>query len=297
MEYHPSAEHQAKEQLRMQLSELRLYPDPKTFDEGFFLEHAMKLEKEWKEASLEQRRQLSLDWYFDVIAPAVDRSESVHESESATPPLSREVRDLKTPNVLSFHNRSVEDDDMYARFQDARVAMYGGSTIYDVNPAGCVIARLKSMDVIGTSELSQCQALIARNGNRVALSHVLYGEESLIPKLIERMKKEMGEKAEWLYVHPEAITAPDADESDRESAQEQNAYYERIAAENNLKPFTYYRVDATYNPDNVGSSSVIISQAGITVVGTRLAYRNPAWKTPSDQKLWMRKIQTVKTIE
>ena len=287
-----------QDQLRNRMRELGLRPNENTYDEELFLEHAQALEQQWREASPEQRRKLGMDWYFDLIAPSVDRAETVHESESAIAPVSREVRDLKSLNVSSFHNRSVDENaQMFGRFEDAQVGVYGGSQIYDINPGGCVIARLKSMDVIGTSELSQCQALIARDGNRVAMSHVLYGEESLIPKLIEKMRQEMGGHPEWFYVHPESIVAPDADVSDQERAKEHNEYYERIAAENKLKPFTYYRVNAGYNPDNVGSSSVIVSQAGISVVGTRLAYKNPAWKSAASPKQWMRTIQTVKTIE
>ena len=239
-----------------------------------------------------------MDWYFDVVAPGVDKTETRHEAESAVVPLMREVLDLRAQQATSFNNRSLDENNgMYYRFPDAEVGLYGASRLYDVFPGGCVTTRLGKMDIIGTSELSQCQALIAKAGDRVSVSHVLYGEESLIPKIKEQMQKEIGGEARWIYVSPEAIVPDDASQDRQEAAQEMNDYYKKIAQTNGFEPHTYYRVDATYNPNNVGSSSVIVSQAGISVVGTRFDYRNPSWKGASDPKKWMRKMQTVETIE
>ncbi len=272
------------------LHDFGVQPKAAEYDAELFLDQAERLAAEWEAANDKERKQLAVRWYFDTVAPRLDATETEHARLSAMPPLALgHYNELKSTTVNIAGNMSLAGRRDYGSTRWSEISLYGPAAIIDVAAGSLASIDLGEYDIVGTSGLSQCQALIGRSEYRVAVSHVLYGQEELVPELASAMRQQLGPQAELQYIHPQAAISPFATERDKRAAKEHNDGYLKIADANGLKPHGYYRVDADYNPDDIGSSAVVMSRAGTSLVATRLAYKHPAWKG-HDRRRWLQKI-------
>lgn len=263
------------------------------FDQDLFLEIHIRLEKEWREASLEKKRQIVRERYFDCVAPGAERTETIHEESSAMPPpeLDGELLQRKGGIRTGFLS------DLYGskkwvepRYRNS-VFQYGPSTIADVNPGGFVCLELGDQNIVGTSDLTSCQAIILQFGSTVFLGHSLFLCEQTIPAVVSEAKKLFGDFNKAFFVYPEIRLPPKASDQEQEFAAIKNNRYLEIAQTNELLAIPYQHI-GDFNPLGIGESSVIVSPVGIQVIGTRLAYHSDqVWRGSPTARQWTGKTQ------
>lgn len=272
------------------------------FDAELFWEHYETIKRELRDKTREQKMGLYSDYYFDAIAPGIEREESKFiESAITEPPKFSERSMVDAGLVDSGSNKDFHDDGVHSLRYPNEFYQYGPVRISDVMPGNYVITELDGNDIVATRGLTACQVIYAKRGNKVFLAHSLYGNESRIPGIVKKIKESFGENTDIHFVYPEYIPAENegadfsssysglVSERDEEikkeiaskiveSARIHNEKYLKIAEENGLITHGYFYPRPTYNPHGIGETAIVISRLGVTSVEASLKYTNARWK-------------------
>lgn len=269
----------------------------KTFDRELFAEAWDAIAAELKDLSPEERFQVFQDMYFDAVPPS--------EQEYATRAAQFIDTRITEPVILAVDQltrqgygieggmiSALEGHDEYRPAEYySRIVQYGPVRMIDVVPGDYAIHDASDELILGSTGFSACQAIVARSEGKVALVHSLFGCESSIPAIVQKLKETMN-NPRLQFIYPRREVHPDGTDRDweRKSIPTHNARYEAIAQAHGMEVIPYYFVEARYNPDDVGQSTVIVTDSHVRVIGDRVVY-------DQEKKQWERVLRTQKDYD
>ncbi len=265
------------------------------YDEEFFKEAYEVIEGELASADRLTRKRLLTDMYFDCLSPEYVSHGNIFKREFviAPPHVSFEDARLDEWGVSGGLLSDFRGDTFtHKPWQESRVTQYGSIKISTVFPGGWGMQARDKHAIIGTENLSACQAIVGRDQNRVLVAHSLYGCESDIPEIMRQFRATLSSDArfDFFYPHYEFGEGDQQAGSWKENADMWNRRYVDIASREGMNRRGYYFVRADHNPDDVGASAVLVTEDGIRVVGYRIVYDSLA-------KQWKQAIRTIQDYD
>jgi len=265
------------------------------FDEELFFEAYTEMMKELREMSPEQRKDAMQEMYFDSVPPSMDREGSRGRrfiDERVTEPVILSLEEVvdKSMGLDGGMIAQLDGSDAYRnREYVSRFIQYGPVRVVDVIPGDWAIQKAGEFTMLGSSEFSACQAVIARNRDHIALAHSLYGCEDRISLIVEKFRRTLGQDARLQFFYPQQVLGSDTQSDsfrNQENVSAHNARYQQIAVDHAMESVPFYYVDSDYNPNDVGGHTILVTQDRIRVIGNRMV-RN------TQNGTWERQIRTI----
>lgn len=237
----------------------------KRWDADFFREAYKKLGREFERANEAERRTMMMDRYYDVTDPYESSGKvSSFEDHFAMPVPELDPEDL--PRIMksgSIAAITESDSASHTLTRPVEIFQYGPSRIYSVPPGGWVeIKNLEEQDLIGTTYLTSCTALVAHDGEKYFLAHVLGSKTEEIRALLTRLREKPSAAIQFIV--------PFWRKKSGEEVTSWNQRLKNLADEFSVAPQWYpYIGSSTSEEEGIDWTTVIVGRDFIRSVGTR----------------------------
>ncbi len=252
------------------LKNARYYP---SWDRDFFEEAYQKLDSQFFEADAKKKRSILMDRYFDVTDPyEASGSSSFFQDQFVIPPPRLSVEQcgasVKHGGVVEI---AYPEGARHTMILPIEIFQYGPSRIYHVPPGSWTEVRgLGEQDVIGTTALTSCTAIVAATPTRHFMAHVLSSRHDDIRAILQKCQ-DVYKGSNMAMISP-FWREQDGTENDRWNCELSDIAKEQKVA---LHQFPYIG-HKTSNPDEIDWTTVILGKDFFRSLGTRCAGpRNP----------------------
>ena len=260
-----------REAVRRRFGTPSRYFDPELFMEGY---DAMAAE--YDAADRTGRRTLLTNRYFDGFAPIDDQE--IVDSQFEDRFVVRAPERMIQPEDGATEGATIEFLDRgLAKIAMPRYGSFwqqGPTRAYDLPPGNYMeIRSLGRQDVVGTTSLTACTAIVARKGTGLFMAHVLGSMEDDIRHTLDAIRSRGYEASRT------RMFAPFWTDADGENQDAWNRRLERIADESGLTVDWFPYVGfGTHNPDDIRHTTVLAGRDALWSVGS--AFKTTYQKTP-----------------
>ncbi len=258
----------------------------KYFDPELFMEGYDAMAAEFDAADRAGRRTLLTNRYFDGFAPIDD--EEIADSQFEDRFCMRAPERMIDAEV-GAREGGVSDlfDPIRARMSLSRYGktwQQGPSRVFDL-PSGNFIevGRLGRQDVIGSHAFSSCTAIVARDGQKTFMAHILSSNPDDLHRTLDSIQSKGYPTASTRLFSP-FWTDPDGTTMDA-----WNHRLEKIADERSLQiDFFPYVGYGTHNPDDIRHTTVLVGRDALWSVGSD--FKTTYKKTPRGEIAQLRTV-------
>lgn len=259
--------------------EKRFSRPSRQFDPELFMEGYDALAIEFERADAATRRRILVERYFDPFEPIEDPRIDDSEFEDRFIVRPPELTATSESGVEEEHLTKLLGDSSRANIgrEYAPMWQYGPSRIFDL-PAGNFIEveALGPQDVVGTTALSACTAIVARKESRAFLAHVRGSHGETIKAVLERLA------ARGYRPESTRLFSPFWTEAGGRTVDMWNDRLTKLSESSGVRVdwFPYVGSD-TLNPDDIRHTTVLVGASMLRSVGTSYAYHQ-AKSRPGD---------------
>ncbi len=246
----------------------------KDWDEGYgevfemlYEELFSTLDVEFNEASLERKRDILMERYFDAFAPnAENRIRSYKKRFDLNPQY------IDPNRIATVYENGISQDinpknNLSMRFP-VEAYQYGPSVAYSLPPGEIVIIEeMTDQDIIGSSHFTSCSALIAEKGDTYLFAHIPMSQTDMTMDLYNKYKDTFGAD-NFDLISPKKITADTADPS---NIHKELAHLYETNPQIKEHRFPYISIDSL-NPHGIESTSVLFGPSIRRIVGVTYDY-------------------------